>query len=119
MHNRTPSPRTTTSQASGGVHASGKAPTGISGFDEITGGGLPRGRTTLLLGGPGSVEQSKSVTARDRRSPSEGQPESDTFTHAVCEAISSLRSQAKQMCHFAASSRRTLRKLLLGKGFLR
>ena len=31
-----------------------KAPSGIPGFDEITGGGLPRGRTTLLLGGPGS-----------------------------------------------------------------
>ena len=24
-----------------------KAPTGIAGFDEITGGGLPRGHTTL------------------------------------------------------------------------
>ncbi len=32
----------------------GKAATGITGFDEITSGGLPRGRTTLLLGGPGS-----------------------------------------------------------------
>jgi circadian clock protein KaiC len=31
-----------------------KAPSGIAGFDEITGGGLPQGRTTLLLGGPGS-----------------------------------------------------------------
>jgi len=31
-----------------------KIPTGILGFDEITGGGLPRGRTTLLTGGPGS-----------------------------------------------------------------
>jgi circadian clock protein KaiC len=31
-----------------------KAPTGIIGFDEMTGGGLPRGRTTLLVGGPGS-----------------------------------------------------------------
>jgi circadian clock protein KaiC len=31
-----------------------KALTGIAGFDEITGGGLPRGRTTLLAGGPGS-----------------------------------------------------------------
>lgn len=31
-----------------------KALTGITGFDEITGGGLPRGRTTLLVGGPGS-----------------------------------------------------------------
>jgi circadian clock protein KaiC len=31
-----------------------KAPTGIAGFDEITAGGLPHGRTTLLVGGPGS-----------------------------------------------------------------
>ena len=31
-----------------------KAPTGITGFDDITGGGLPCGRTTLLVGGPGS-----------------------------------------------------------------
>lgn len=31
-----------------------KVSTGISGFDVITGGGLPRGRTTLLVGGPGS-----------------------------------------------------------------
>jgi len=31
-----------------------KAPTGIEGFDEIANGGLPRGRTTLLSGGPGS-----------------------------------------------------------------
>jgi circadian clock protein KaiC len=31
-----------------------KARTGIEGFDEITNGGLPRGRTTLLEGAPGS-----------------------------------------------------------------
>jgi circadian clock protein KaiC len=31
-----------------------KALTGIAGFDQISGGGLPRGRTTLLVGGPGS-----------------------------------------------------------------
>jgi circadian clock protein KaiC len=30
-----------------------KSPTGIQGFDEITGGGVPRGRTTLVAGGPG------------------------------------------------------------------
>ncbi len=33
--------------------ASGKVATGISGFDEIARGGLPRGRVTVLLGGPG------------------------------------------------------------------
>jgi len=36
------------------VNVRGKAPTGITGLDEITGGGVPRGRTTLVLGGPGS-----------------------------------------------------------------
>jgi circadian clock protein KaiC len=30
-----------------------KAATGIQGFDEVTGGGLPRGRPTLICGGPG------------------------------------------------------------------
>lgn len=30
-----------------------KSPTGIQGLDEITGGGLPRGRPTLVCGGPG------------------------------------------------------------------
>src|SRR5881227_1661268 len=31
-----------------------KAPTGIQGLDEITNGGLPRGRPTLICGGAGS-----------------------------------------------------------------
>jgi circadian clock protein KaiC len=30
-----------------------KAPTGIAGFDEITNGGLPKGRPTIVCGGPG------------------------------------------------------------------
>jgi circadian clock protein KaiC len=30
-----------------------KMPTGIAGFDEITYGGLPGNRTTLVMGGPG------------------------------------------------------------------
>ena len=33
--------------------ASSKIATGISGFDEISRGGLPRGRVTVILGGPG------------------------------------------------------------------
>jgi circadian clock protein KaiC len=43
-----------TSVRSPRIKASTKAPTGITGLDEITGGGLPQGRTTLLVGGPGS-----------------------------------------------------------------
>ncbi|MHB9108648.1 MAG: ATPase domain-containing protein [Armatimonadota bacterium] len=31
-----------------------KVPTGVPGVDEITGGGIPRSRTTLVMGGPGS-----------------------------------------------------------------
>src|SRR5512134_2939420 len=30
-----------------------KCPTGITGLDEITEGGIPRGRPTLVCGGPG------------------------------------------------------------------
>jgi circadian clock protein KaiC len=40
-----------------------KARTGIAGFDEITKGGLPRGRTTLLGGGPGSGKTIMSLQA--------------------------------------------------------
>jgi circadian clock protein KaiC len=36
------------------VDVSNKAASGIAGLDEITGGGLPQGRTTLLVGGSGS-----------------------------------------------------------------
>jgi circadian clock protein KaiC len=31
-----------------------KSPTGIQGFDEVTFGGLPKGRPTIIIGGPGS-----------------------------------------------------------------
>ncbi len=34
--------------------ASPKAPTGVPGFDELSHGGLPRNRTTLVMGGPGT-----------------------------------------------------------------
>ncbi len=36
------------------VHELLKVPTGIRGLDEVTRGGLPRGRPTLVCGGPGS-----------------------------------------------------------------
>src|SRR5688500_4927562 len=35
-------------------HTLEKAPTDIPGFDEITGGRRPRGRVTLIIGGPGT-----------------------------------------------------------------
>src|SRR6202040_3290671 len=40
----------TENQDVAGLH---KMPTGVEGFDAITGGGLPRNGTSLILGGPG------------------------------------------------------------------
>jgi len=40
--------------ASEGQQGLDKAPTGIAGLDEITNGGLPQGRISLVSGGPGS-----------------------------------------------------------------
>jgi circadian clock protein KaiC len=40
-------------RAGNGRHPLAKAPTGIAGLDEITSGGLPRGRPTLVCGGAG------------------------------------------------------------------
>jgi circadian clock protein KaiC len=39
-----------------------KAPTGISGLDDITTGGLPVGRPTLIVGGPGSGKTLLGIT---------------------------------------------------------
>lgn len=44
-------PRSTSSRPVQGIR---KTPTGIDGFDEITFGGLPSGRVSLVSGGPGS-----------------------------------------------------------------
>lgn len=47
------SPARIKSKAVAALKALEKAPTGIDGLDQITGGGLPRGRPTLICGGPG------------------------------------------------------------------
>ena len=48
-----PRRRTTRKSKSSAPSSLAKIATGIDGFDEITGGGLPRGRPTLVCGGPG------------------------------------------------------------------
>jgi circadian clock protein KaiC len=47
------SPRPLTATPGAAPRGLPKAPTGIEGLDEITAGGLPRGRPTLVCGGPG------------------------------------------------------------------
>ncbi|MBI5951148.1 MAG: circadian clock protein KaiC [Chloroflexi bacterium] len=46
--------RTKTIDDSGTISGILKVPTGIEGFDEITGGGLPQGRPALVVGGAGA-----------------------------------------------------------------
>jgi circadian clock protein KaiC len=45
--------KTTRTRKSASSSALAKVATGIEGFDDITGGGLPEGRPTLVCGGPG------------------------------------------------------------------
>ena len=47
-------PETSSAAENQDVAAMHKTPTGVEGFDAITGGGLPRNRTSLIFGGPGS-----------------------------------------------------------------
>lgn len=54
--------------------AMAKAPTGIQGLDEITGGGLPRGRTTLVCGGAGCGKTLLAVEFLARGATEHGEP---------------------------------------------
>jgi circadian clock protein KaiC len=51
-----------------------KAPTDIPGFDEITFGGLPRGRVTLVIGGPGTGKTVFALEALVNGARSHGEP---------------------------------------------
>ena len=51
-----------------------KAPTDIPGFDEITFGGLPRGRVTLVIGGPGTGKTVFALEALVNGARSYGEP---------------------------------------------
>src|SRR5688572_31077637 len=51
-----------------------KAPTGIQGLDEITGGGIPRGRPTLVCGGAGCGKTLMAVEFLVRGAIDHGEP---------------------------------------------
>ena len=51
-----------------------KCPTGIQGLDEVTGGGLPRGRPTLVCGDPGCGKTLLSVEFLVRGATRYGEP---------------------------------------------
>lgn len=51
-----------------------KVPSGINGLDEITGGGLPAGRPTPVIGGPGSGKTLLGTSFLVRGATSDGEP---------------------------------------------
>jgi len=54
--------------------ALGKCPSGIDGLDEITGGGFPAGRPTLICGGPGCGKTLLSMEFLVRGAVDHGEP---------------------------------------------
>jgi circadian clock protein KaiC len=60
--------------ADDGGGAVGRVRTGIPGFDEICGGGLPAGRITVVLGGPGSGKTIFAVQMLAHGARHEGEP---------------------------------------------
>lgn len=59
---------------SGKIESLPKAPTGIGGLDEMTGGGLPKGRPTLICGGAGCGKTLLSMTFLVRGATDFGEP---------------------------------------------
>src|SRR3954454_14470110 len=62
------------SSSSAPVSGIEKAQTGILGFDELTGGGLPAGRPTLVCGGPGCGKTLLATTFLVRGAIDHGEP---------------------------------------------
>jgi len=79
-----------TSRSSQGIE---KVPTGITGFDEITHGGLPRGRTSLICGAPGCGKSLFGVEFLARGALRYGEPGVlMTFEESVPEVTSNVAS---------------------------
>lgn len=71
-----------------------KALTGIAGFDEITGGGIPRGRSTLLLGGAGTGKTIFALQTLVHGAKEQGEP--GIFV-AFEESVAHIRTNAASM----------------------
>lgn len=68
-----------------------KALTGISGFDEITGGGLPSGRTSLILGSPGAGKTIFALESLVNAARTSGERESSSPSKRIRDRSSRMR----------------------------
>jgi circadian clock protein KaiC len=84
---------TSASTTTAAVRSLPKAPTGIQGLDEVTGGGLPRGRATLVCGGAGCGKTLLATEFLVRGATEYGEPGVFvTFEETAIELEQSVRS---------------------------
>src|SRR5688572_5743661 len=82
-----------------------KAPTGIQGLDEITGGGFPRGRPTLLCGGAGCGKTLMAIEFIVRGAVQHGEPGVlVTFEESPEELAQNVRSLGFDLDELAAQN---------------
>src|ERR1043165_2106758 len=83
-----------------------KCATGIQGLDEITGGGLPRGRPTLVCGGAGTGKTMFASEFLARGATEFGEPVVFmTFEESAAELASNVRSLGFDLDRLAAQKK--------------
>jgi circadian clock protein KaiC len=103
MRRRKPAPRT---RAGNGRQPLAKAPTGIAGLDEITNGGLPRGRPTLVCGGAGCGKTLLAVEFLVRGALEYGEPGVFmSFEETVDDLVENARSLGFDLSRLSARRR--------------
>ena len=79
-----------------------KAPTGIRGLDEVTNGGLPKGRPTLVCGGAGSGKTLMSMEFLVRGATQFGEPgvfiSFEETSEELVQNVASLGFDLKSLC---------------------
>lgn len=83
-----------------------KAPTGIQGLDEITGGGLPKGRPTLVCGGAGCGKTLMAMEFLVRGATEFGEPGVFlSFEETSPELVQNVRSLGFDLAHLIAQKK--------------
>jgi predicted ATP-dependent serine protease len=85
-----------------------KAPTGIGGLDEVTGGGLPRGRPTLICGPAGSGKTLLAMEFLIRGITDYGEP--GVFIAFEETAADLAANSRRSRCGPSSTSRRSVRR---------